>query len=120
MERECYGLVNGVEHFHHYVFGQEFAVQTDHQPLVQLTIKPLCEVSPRLQRLLSKVTQYKFNTIYVKHDSVSVADCLSHNVQAESALEDGTINVTIAAISMFQEGKINQIKCETSKDLTLG
>ena len=23
------------------------------------------------------------------------------------------------AISMFQEGKINQIKCETSKDLTL-
>ena len=33
--------------------------------------------------------------------------------------EDGTINVTVAAISMFQEGKINQIKCETSKDLTL-
>ena len=46
-------------------------------------------------------------------------DCLSCNVQAESALEDETINVTVTAISMFQEGKINQIKHETSKDLTL-
>ena len=89
-------------------------VHTDHQPLVQLTTKPLCEVSPRLQRLLMKVTQYNFNTIYVKHDGVPVADCLSQNVQIESALEDETINVTVIAISMFQEGKINQIKCETS------
>ena len=55
----------------------------------------------------------------MKHDGVPVADCLSWNVQVESALEDETINVTVAAISMFQEGKINQIKCETSKDLTL-
>ena len=55
----------------------------------------------------------------MKHDGVPVADCFSHNVQAESALEDETINVTVAAISMFQEGKINQIKRETSKDLTL-
>ena len=118
-ERECYGLVNGVEHFHHYIFGHEFTVQMDHQPLVQLTNKPLCEVSPRLQRLLLKVMQYNFNTIYVKHYGVPVVDCLSHNVQTESALDDETINVTVTAISMFQEGKINQIKCETSKDLTL-
>ena len=40
-------------------------------------------------------------------------------MQAESALKDDTINVTVAAISMFQEGKINQIKSETSKELTL-
>ena len=119
IERECYGLVNGVEHFHHYVFGHEFTVQTDHKPLVQLAAKPLCEVNPRLQRLLLKVTQYKFNTIYVKCDGVPVADCLSHNAQAEPALEDETINITVAAISMCQEGKINQIKCKTSKDLTL-
>ena len=57
--------------------------------------------------------------MYVKHDGVPVADCLSWNVQVESALEDESMNVTVAAISMFQEGKINQIKCKTSKDLTL-
>ena len=88
-------------------------------PLVQLMTKPLCEVSPRLQQLLLKITQYNFNTVYVKHDGVPVADCLSQNVQVESVLEDETINITVAAISMFQEGKINQIKCETSEDLIL-
>ena len=55
----------------------------------------------------------------MKHDRVPVADCLSHNVQVESALEDESINITGAAISMFQEGKISRIKCETSEDLTL-
>ena len=55
----------------------------------------------------------------MKHDCVPVVDCLSWNVQIESALEDETINVTVTAISMFQEGKINQIIHETSKDVTL-
>ena len=55
----------------------------------------------------------------MKHNGVLVADCLSQNVQAESALEDETMNITVTAISMFQEGKFNQIKHETSKDLTL-
>ena len=55
----------------------------------------------------------------MKHDGVPVAECLSQNVQIESALEDETINVTVTVISMFQEGKINQIKCETSKDMIL-
>ena len=80
IERECYGLVNSIEHFHHYIFGHDFVVQTDHQPLVQLTKKPLSEISPRLQSLLLKVTQYSFNTVYVKHAGVPIVDCLSRNV----------------------------------------
>ena len=84
IEHECYGLVNRIKHFHHYIFGQEFVVHTDHQPLVQLTTKPLCEISPRLQKLLLKVTQYNFTTLHMKHDSVPVADCSSQNVQVES------------------------------------
>ena len=39
-KREAYTLVNGVEHFHHYIFGNSYEVHTDHQPLVQLSIKP--------------------------------------------------------------------------------
>ena len=84
IERERYGPVNGVEHFHHYVFGSEFLFRQTISHWYSLQVS-LCEVSPRLQRLLLKVTQYKFNTINVKHDGVPVADCLSCNVQAESA-----------------------------------
>ena len=63
--------------------------------------KPLCEISPRLQQLLLKVTQYNFTTLYVKHDGVPIVDCLSQNVQVDFTLEDETINVTVATISMF-------------------
>ena len=34
-------------------------------------------------------------------------------------MEDESLNVTVAAISLFQEGKISQIRLETSKDATL-
>ena len=60
IEREAYTLVNGVEHFHHYIFRKPFEVHTDHQPLVQLSIKPLAELSPRLQCLFLRVNQYKY------------------------------------------------------------
>ena len=63
IEREAYMLVNGVEHFHHYAFGKPFEVHTDHQPLVQLSIKPLAELSPRLQHLFLRVNQYKYTVI---------------------------------------------------------
>ena len=100
---ECYGLVHGIEH----------------QPLVQLTKKPLCEISPRLQHLLLKVTQYSFNTVYVKHKGVPIADCLSRNVTIDTAKEDESLNITIAVIGQFQEGKLHQIKWETAKDTLL-
>ena len=119
IEHECYGLVNGIEHFHHYIFGHDFVVHTDHQSLVQLTKKPLCEISPRLQCLLLKVTQYSFNTVYIKHEGVPIADCLSRNVTIDSAKEDESLNITIATISLFQEGKLHQIKRETAKDVLL-
>ena len=119
IKHECYRLVNGIQHFHHYIFGQDFVVQTDHQLLVQLTKKPLCEISPRLQHLLLKVTQYSFNTVYVKHDGVPIADCLSRNITIDTAREDESLNITIATISLFQEGKLHQIKWETAKDVLL-
>ena len=45
--------MNGVEHFHHYVFGCEFTVQTDHQPLVNLTSKTPFGSAPLMQCLRS-------------------------------------------------------------------
>ena len=81
---------------HYYIFSQDFVVQTDHQPLVQLTKQPLCEISPRLQCLLLKVTQYSFNTLYVKHEGVPIADCLSRNVTIDTAKEDRNVTIDTA------------------------
>ena len=77
IEREAYAVVNGVEHFHHYIFGKPFQVYTDHQPLVQLSIKPLPELSPRLQHLFLSVNQYKYTVKYVRQTGVMILDHLS-------------------------------------------
>ena len=76
-------------------------------------------LAPDFQRLLLKVTQYSFNTVYVKHEGVPIVDCLSRNITIDTAKEDESLNITIATISLFQEGKLHQIKWATAKDILL-
>ena len=102
---EAYALVNGVEHFHHYVFGKPFELHTDHQPLVQLSIKPLAELSPRLQCLFLRVNQYKYTVKYVRQTGVMITDCLSHIVCQDTAENDETLNLHVTALMTFQDEK---------------
>ena len=88
IEREAFALVHDVEHFHHYILGKPFEVHTDHQLLVQLSIKPLAELSPRLQHLFLRMKQYKYTVKYVRQTRVMIADCLRHIVCQNSAEDD--------------------------------
>ena len=66
------------------------------------------------------MTSTESYSLYVQHSLCETQQRTNCRLfKAESALEYETINITVAAIIMFQEGKINQIRCETSKDLTL-
>ena len=116
IEWEAYILVNGVEHFHHYIFGKPFEVHTDHQPLVQLSIKPLAELSPRLQRLFLRVNSYKYTVKYVRQTRVMIADCLSHIVCQDTAEDNETLNLHVTALKMFQDGKLQDIHRQTLLD----
>ena len=109
IEREAYTLVNGVEHFHHYIFGKPFEIHTDHQPLVQLSIKPLAELSPRLQCLFLRVNQYKYAVKYVRQTRVMIADCLNCIVCQDTAEDKETLNLQITALMTFQDGKLQDI-----------
>ena len=119
MEREAYALVNGVEHFHHYVFGKPFEVHTDHQPLVQLNIRPLAELTPKLQHLFLRVNQYKYTVKYVRQTRVMIADCLSHIVCQDTSEDDETLNLHVTALMTFQDGKLQDIHHQTLLDSQL-
>ena len=103
IEHETYALVNSVEHFHHYVFGKPFEVHTDHQPLVQLSIKPLAELSPRLKHLLLRVNHYRYIVKYMRQTRVMIANCLSRIVCKNIAVADETLNLHATALMMFQD-----------------
>ena len=72
------------------MFGKPFKVHTDHQPLVQLSIKPLAELSPRLQHLFLRVNQYKYTVKYVRQTEVMITDCPSHIVCQDTSEDNET------------------------------
>ena len=108
--------MNGVEHFHHYIFGKPFEVHTDHQSLVQFSFKPLAELSPRLQHLFFRVNQYKYTVEYVRQTRVMIADCLSCIVCQNTAEDDDTLNLHVTALMTFQDGKLQDIHHQTLTD----
>ena len=108
--------MNGLEHFHHYVFSKPFEVHTNHQPLVQLSIKPLAELGPRLQHLFLRVNLYKYTVKYVRQIGVMIADYLSHIVCQNTAEDYETLNLHVIALMMFQDGKLQDILCQTLTD----
>lgn len=55
IEKELLAIVYGAEHFHYFLYGRPFEVETDHRPLLGLVQKPYDAVSPRLQRLLLRL-----------------------------------------------------------------
>ena len=77
IEKELLAIVFACNKFHHYVYGFPTDVQSDHKPLEQITTKPLCHVSPRLQRMLLKLQRYNITIKYTRGKDMHVADALS-------------------------------------------
>ena len=77
IERELLSVVFALERFHHYIYGYKAKVQTDHKPLVSVWKKSIVCNSPRLQRLLLRLSQYDVNIEYLKGKDNVIADALS-------------------------------------------
>ncbi len=71
IERELLSVVFALERFHHYIYGYTATVQTDHKPLVSVWKKSFACNSPRLQRLLIRLSQYDVNIEYLKGKLIS-------------------------------------------------
>ena len=68
IERELPAACWSLERFSHYVFGKQVVVKTDHKPLERIWKKRIPSASPRLQRLLLKMsnTAWKWDTFKAK------------------------------------------------------
>lgn len=75
IEKECLAVVWGIQKFHQYLYGQEFILETDHQPLTYLN-KSKTENS-RLMRWALQLQQYRFRIVAIKGSENVGADYLS-------------------------------------------
>ena len=88
-------MVMVIEQLHYYLFGRCFTVHTDHSSLVQIFAKQLKDVSPRLQCMLLRLSQFQFDVKYVNWKHVPLADCLSR-LCSNNSKEDPSLDVQIA------------------------
>lgn len=50
IEKELLAIVSAYQHFEPYIYGREIVhIETDHQPLVSIVVKPLNSAPSRLQ-----------------------------------------------------------------------
>ncbi|XP_065936509.1 uncharacterized protein [Magallana gigas] len=75
IEKECLAVVWGIQNFHQYLYGREFLLETDHQPLTYLN-KAKTENS-RLMRWALQLQPYRFRIIAIKGSDNVGADYLS-------------------------------------------
>jgi len=77
IERECIAIVWGVTKFQEYVYGTEFLLETDHEPLQYLRRAKF--QNGRLMRWALALQPYRFLLPAIRGRDNFGADCLSRN-----------------------------------------
>ena len=107
IEKEMLAITFGLEKFHHFTFGREVKIITDHKPLVAITNKPLSMAPRRLQNLLLKAGSYSYCLEYKPGTAIPIADTLSR-APTESAAAKETINNI--SINHMGDRRLNEIR----------
>ena len=77
IELESLAVAWAMEKFHHFLYGNEFVLETDQKPLEAILSKSLNQATPRLQHILIRTFPYHFKVRYIPGITNHVADCLS-------------------------------------------
>ncbi len=64
IDREALSIYWAIKRFHLYVYGKDFKIVTDHQPLVSLFNNPSSKPSARIERWLMELQRYRFTVEY--------------------------------------------------------
>ena len=77
IELKSLAVAWAMEKFHHFLYGNEFVLETDQKPLEAILLKSLNQATPRLQCILIGTFHYHFKVRYIPGLRNHVADCLS-------------------------------------------
>ena len=83
IKREVLGILHGLEKFHHYCFGREVLIITDHKPLISMFKKDVAILWQCMQCILLNIHQYRVQIIYKPGPKIFIADWLSRHNHVE-------------------------------------
>ena len=127
LEREALGTIWGMEKFHYFLYGKEFALETNQKPLVSIYKKHMIDISPRVQRPIVRFFPYlPFKVVYKKGVDIPVADALNRVTPMDP---EDNIKLPIIAVNMITtrilmstdcqgsfSNKLDQLRKSTSQD----
>ena len=117
IEKEMLSVLFGLNKFHHYTYGRDVTVVTDHKPLVAIRAKPLGKAPKRLQHMLLKSQEYSYQLTYKPGKAIPVADALSRAPTCDPVTDEVAINnVTLTA---FIPDRLDRIRGATLLDTVL-
>lgn len=91
IDKEALAIIAGVKKFHHFLYGREFTIVTDHQPLLGIfsRSKQTPEIiSPRMLRWSQMLNAYEFKLVHRPGKKIANADALS---RLPLTVEDGEV-----------------------------
>lgn len=98
---ECVGIVEALRHFHNYLFGVDFDLETDCISLLWLL--RLKEPKALCARMIMEVMQYKCKVIHTSGASISLADLMSRQEPDEQRTEQENTEINIILCDLLQE-----------------
>lgn len=97
IEKECLAIVWALRLFHVYLYGQDFTIETDHQPLSWLG--RMKNSNNRLSRWSLSIQPYRFTLKYRKGSENANADGLS---RASWEVTDGSSKDQVPSLSSYR------------------
>ena len=116
IEKEMLAVSYGLEKFHHYTFGREVEVVTDHKALIAIAAKPLSRAPRRLQNLLLRAQKYDFKFTWKPSNQIPLADALSR-APIDHPCEEETVNSVM--IHCMGDDRLQHIRGATAVDLAI-
>ena len=107
------------EHFNHYIEGNHVVLQTDHKQFVSILMKPIHTASPKIHRLLLRISSHNVKLEYIKDKTSVIADALSrmtmNNNNSSTPYNDNiSIDEVCSNVQISTTG-LEKIRQETSK-----
>ena len=120
IELESLAVAWVMEKFHHFLYGNEFTLETDQKPLEAILSKSLNQATPRLQRILIRTFLYNFKIRYIPGLTNQIADCLSRlGVQKDSiSLPKLQVNQITSQLKAWDDS-LHRIRQATQADDSL-
>lgn len=124
LEKEGLAVVFGVKKFHNYLYGRQFSIESDHQPLSHLfsesrPIPPLA--SSRIQRWALTLSAYQYSIRYKAGKLIGNADALSRLPRPQTTSADCLPGDLVHLVKHLSETSIDatSIRRWTDKDPVL-